>query len=98
MEDTLKQLRETATLRLHIKEIAQAQGYTMSSLSRASRLSRTTIQRLWKPSANLTIGSLIKVSVTLQVSLASLVELAADEQEEPNIQDAQKRLDSLLEN
>ena len=67
-------------LRLRVKEVAQAKGYNMSKLSRATDVSFTTIKRMWtKPYSGATIDTLGKIARVLEVTLADLTEEVPDE-------------------
>lgn len=62
-------------LRLRVKEIAEEHGYNMSTLSRASNVSFTTIKRYFrKPYSHATIDTLEKIAHTLGVEIGDLVE------------------------
>src|SRR5258706_12288465 len=62
-------------VRLKVKEVAEAKGYNMSSLSRASDVSFGTIKRMWRnPYSGATIDTLAKIARVLHVSLSDLVE------------------------
>ena len=66
-------------VRLRIKEVAEAKGYNMSRLSRASDISFTTIKRLWtNPYTGVTVDTLNKIARTLGVSIADLTEDVPD--------------------
>ncbi|MFL5661311.1 MAG: helix-turn-helix domain-containing protein [Ktedonobacteraceae bacterium] len=66
-------------LRLKVKEIAESKGYNMSTLSRASDISFTTIKRLWtKPYSGANIITLNKIANTLNVSISDLTEEVED--------------------
>ena len=66
-------------LRLRVKEVAESKGYNMSSLSRATDISFTTIKRLWtKPYGGANINTLSKIAKTLNVSLSDLTEELPD--------------------
>ena len=66
-------------LRLRVKEVAQAKGYNMSKLSRATDVSFTTIKRMWtKPYSGATIDTLGKIARVLEVTLADLTEEVPD--------------------
>ena len=67
-------------IRLRIKEIAESQGYNMSSLSRATDISFNTIKRLWrKPESGTNIQTLSKIAAILHVSLSELTEEIPEE-------------------
>jgi transcriptional regulator with XRE-family HTH domain len=66
-------------VRLRVKEVAEAQGYNMSSLSRASDVSFTTIKRLWRrPYGGANVETLDKIAGVLGVSVADLIEHVPD--------------------
>jgi DNA-binding Xre family transcriptional regulator len=67
-------------LRLKVKEVAQAKGYNMSTLSRATDVSFTTIKRMWtKPYSGATIDTLGKIARVLEVTLGDITEEVPDE-------------------
>jgi DNA-binding Xre family transcriptional regulator len=67
-------------VRLKVKEVAEAKGYNMSSLSRASDVSFTTIKRLWKrPDGGANVETLDKIARVLGVSVADLIEHVPDQ-------------------
>ncbi len=62
-------------LRLKVKEAAQARGYNMSSLSRATDISFSTIKRIWtKPYQGANVVTLNKIAKVLDVSVSDLIE------------------------
>ena len=62
-------------VRLRVKEVAEAKGYNMSSLSRAADVSFTTIKRLWRrPYGGANVETLDKIASVLGVSLSDLIE------------------------
>lgn len=62
-------------IRLRVKEVAISKGYNMSSLSRATDISFTTIKRLWtKPYSGVNINTLSKIAKVLNVSISDLAE------------------------
>ncbi len=66
-------------LRLRVKEIAEERGYNMSSLSRASDVSFTTIKRYFrKPYSYATTDTLEKIALTLGVEIGDLIERVPD--------------------
>ena len=70
-------------VRLRVKEVAEAKGYNMSSLSRAADVSFTTIKRLWKrPDGGANVETLDKIARVLSVSVADLIEHVPDEGKE----------------
>ena len=66
-------------LRLRVKELAEERGYNMSTLSRASDVSFTTIKRYFKkPYSYATTDTLEKIALTLGVEVGDLVERVSD--------------------
>jgi DNA-binding Xre family transcriptional regulator len=61
--------------RLRIKEVAEARGYTMSSLSRKADISLRNVRRLWRsPETVTTTDTLEKVARALEVNIGDLLE------------------------
>jgi transcriptional regulator with XRE-family HTH domain len=68
--------------RLKIKEIAEAQGYNMSTLSRKADVPFITIRRAWKnPQYEIKVSTLYKIAQTLGVSTSDLIEDIPDNPE-----------------
>lgn len=68
--------------RLKIKEIAEAQGYNMSTLSRKADVPFITIRRAWKnPQYEIKVSTLYKIAQTLGVSTSDLIEDVPDNPE-----------------
>jgi DNA-binding Xre family transcriptional regulator len=66
-------------VRLRIKEVAQARGFTQNSLSRATDISLNTIRKLWnKPYSNVTVETLHKIARVLKVDINELTEYEED--------------------
>lgn len=66
-------------LRLRVREIAESQGWNMSSLSRAANISFNTVKRLWtKPYSGANIDTLNKIAKVLQVPMSELTEEVDD--------------------
>ena len=66
-------------LRLRVKELAEERGYNMSSLSRASDVSFTTIKRYFRnPYAFATTDTLEKIALVLGVEVGDLIERVPD--------------------
>jgi DNA-binding Xre family transcriptional regulator len=62
-------------IKLRVREVAESKGYNMSSLSRATDISFTTIKRLWtKPYSGANINTLSKIANILNVSISDLTE------------------------
>jgi len=73
--ENVKRLEYTYMIRLRVKEVAESKGYNMSSLSRATDISFTTIKRLWtKPTSGANINTLSKIAKVLGVSISDLTE------------------------
>ncbi len=67
-------------VRLKVKEVAEPKGYNMSSLSRASDVSFTTIKRIWKhPELGAHIDTLVKIAKTLKVTVDDLIKEEEDD-------------------
>ena len=72
-------------LRLRVKELAEERGFNMSTLSRASDVSFTTIKRYFKkPYSYATTDTLEKIALTLGVEVGDLVERVPDTPEQKN--------------
>jgi DNA-binding Xre family transcriptional regulator len=66
-------------LRLRVKEFAEERSYNMSSLSRVSDVSFTTIKRYFrKPYSYATTDTLEKIALTLGVEVGDLIERVPD--------------------
>ncbi len=66
-------------LRLRVKELAEQRGYNMSTLSRASDVSFTTIKRYFrKPYSYANTDTLEKIALILGVEIGDLVERVPD--------------------
>ncbi len=68
------------TIRLRVKEIAEARGFNQSSLSRASDVSFLTIKRIFRePYKDVAMRTLEKLAKALGVRVADLFEEVPDE-------------------
>ena len=68
-------------LRLKVKEVAEARGFNMSSLSRASDVSFRTVKRLWKePWIGVNTTTLERLAKALGVPVAELFEELPDQE------------------
>jgi len=66
-------------IRVKIREVAEAQGYNMSSLSRKADVSFTTIKRFWRdPYRRIDTELLERVARALGVSIHELLEEVPD--------------------
>lgn len=66
-------------LRLKVKEMAEERGYNMSSLSRASDVSFTTIKRFFRrPYSYANTDTLEKIALTLGIDVGDLIERVPD--------------------
>jgi DNA-binding Xre family transcriptional regulator len=62
-------------VRLRVKEIAESQGYNMSTLSRAADVPFITIKRVWRnPYYEIKLATLGKIARALHVPTSELVE------------------------
>lgn len=62
-------------VRLRVKEIAESQGYNMSTLSRVADVPFITIKRVWRnPYYEIKLATLGKIARALHVSTAELIE------------------------
>ena len=69
-------------IRLRVKELAEQRGYNMSTLSRASDVSFTTIKRYFKnPYSYATTDTLEKLALTLGVEIGDLLERVPDDEQ-----------------
>jgi DNA-binding Xre family transcriptional regulator len=67
-------------VRLKVREVAESQGYNMSSLSRATDMSFNTIKRLWKhPEQGTNVQTLDKIASVLNCSVSDLIENVPDD-------------------
>ena len=81
-------MNETIMARLRMRELAEARGYNMSSLSRDSRLTINMIRRYWYNTANglengpplteVSLPSLDAIADVLSVSPGDLIERTND--------------------
>jgi DNA-binding Xre family transcriptional regulator len=61
--------------RLKVKEVAQAKGYNISTLSRTSDVPLSTIRRAWhEPQYEIKLATLHKIAKTLGVRTIDLIE------------------------
>lgn len=62
-------------VRLRVKEIAESQGYNMSTLSRAADVPFITIKRVWRnPYYEIKLATLGKIAQALGVPTRELIE------------------------
>lgn len=67
-------------LRLKIREVAEAKGHNMSSLSRSANLAFTTVKRIWyDPYAGVNTQTLERIAAALGVSVSDLFDEIPDE-------------------
>ena len=67
-------------VRLRIREIAEQQGFNISSLSRKSDVSQNTVRRLWHdPYRHVDMFVLERLAKTLNVPIGNLLEIVPDE-------------------
>jgi DNA-binding Xre family transcriptional regulator len=68
-------------VRLRVKEIAEAKGFNMSSLSRASDVSFNTIKRIFRnPYKEVTTTTLEHIARALEVPTSELIEDVPDKE------------------
>lgn len=66
-------------IRLKVREVAEAQGYNMSSLSRRADIPYLTIKRVWKnPFYELKLATIAKIAKALNVRSIDLIEDVED--------------------
>ena len=69
-------------VRLRVKEIAEAKGFNMSSLSRASNVSFNTVKRIYRdPYKEVTTTTLERIGKALGVPTSQLIEDVPDDKE-----------------
>ena len=62
-------------IRLRVKEVAQAKGFTMARLQRAADINLKTIQAIWHdPRHNASLNTLDKIAKVLGVPVTDLIE------------------------
>jgi DNA-binding Xre family transcriptional regulator len=67
-------------IRIVLREVAQAQGYNISTLAVAAKLNAATIRKLWHDeSKRIDLENLEKVAATLGVSPLDLLEVVEEE-------------------
>jgi DNA-binding Xre family transcriptional regulator len=68
-------------IRLKIKEVATARGWTQAKLGRAADLNPRTMQEIWHdPYRNITYNSLVKIAKVLGVEVSDLTEEEPDDE------------------
>ncbi|HZS77993.1 MAG TPA: helix-turn-helix transcriptional regulator [Ktedonobacteraceae bacterium] len=61
--------------RLRVKEIAQAQGYNISTLSRRADVPLITVRRIWNnPRYRVRLDTLERIAEVLNVGVSDLIE------------------------
>ncbi len=66
--------------RLRVREIGEAKGFNMSTLSRRSDVSFSTVKKLWQnPDSTANTGTLEQLAKALGVELADLFERDEDQ-------------------
>jgi transcriptional regulator with XRE-family HTH domain len=67
------------SVRLRIRELAEKQGYNISTLSRKADVSHNTMRRLWHdPYRNVDITVLDRIAKALGVDASQLIESVPD--------------------
>ena len=68
-------------IRLRVKEVAEAKGYNMTSLSRKTELAFTTVKKIFRnPYAEISTYTLGKIARVLGVPPGELIEEIPDDQ------------------
>jgi DNA-binding Xre family transcriptional regulator len=76
----MKEQGAETMVRLRVKELAEAKGFNMSSLSRASDISFNTIKRIFRdPYKQVTTTTLERIAKALGVATSELIEDVPDE-------------------
>ena len=66
-------------VRLKVREIAEAKGFNISTLSRAADVPFSTVRRVWRnPYYEIKLATLQKLAVTLGVPTSELIEDVPD--------------------
>lgn len=66
-------------IRLRVKEVAEAKGYNISSLSRAADIGLATMRKIWnKPESSVNTTTLEKIARVLNVDISLLLEYVPD--------------------
>jgi len=67
-------------LRLRVKEVAEAKGFNISTLSRKADVGISTVRRLWhEPKRNVDFYVLERIARALEVPATDLIEDVPDE-------------------
>nr|BBH95994.1 hypothetical protein KTA_41930 [Thermogemmatispora argillosa] len=70
--------------RLRVKEIAEAKGFTPSTLCKAANLTDRTVRRIFRdPYAQVNLRTLVKIAIALGVQAHTLIEYLPDEELPP---------------
>ncbi len=76
----MAQKGEVMALRLRVKEVAEAKGFNISTLSRKADVGISTVRRLWhEPSRNVDFYVLERIAKALEVPATELIEDVAEE-------------------
>lgn len=79
-ETTILKKEDRFMLRLKVKEVARAKGFSMGKLSRLADVDRSTLKLIYdRTDYNPTIGTLWRIAKILQVKLDDLVEEVSDQ-------------------
>ncbi len=66
-------------IRLKVREIAESQNLNMSQLSRKADIQYNTIRDIWsRPERDISLSTLEKLSIALNVSISELFEVIED--------------------
>jgi transcriptional regulator with XRE-family HTH domain len=72
-------------IRLKVKELAQARGFSQAKLSRKSDVDLTTLRKIYNQptSANVTLETLDRLAKALEVDVRELIESVQEDGENP---------------
>ena len=71
-------------IRIKVKEVARSKKISMSKLGRIANVDLTTLQKIYRNStqANITLFTLDKLAIALEVDASELIESVHDDEEE----------------
>jgi DNA-binding Xre family transcriptional regulator len=72
--------RKLVRVKLRVKEVAEAKGFTQTKLSRQAELQYPTVHGLWtNPYRDASINTLAKIAHVLKVSISDLYEIVPED-------------------
>jgi DNA-binding Xre family transcriptional regulator len=75
-------------VRLRVKELAKARGFTMAGLQRAAEINLKTMQAIYRdPYRDVAYSTLYKIAKVLNVPITDLVEELADSEKNEGVPD-----------